>query len=177
MSDLCRKCDGPLPPPPRLDLNPATDGPDGENHSGRLCGEHNGLHSRTKTARELTIGRKLRDLRDQRHLTQQEMASKAGVPRTYISRIENARLLPGPVMLHRIADALQVEILDLLPPGKNGSVNGGSIAGPDAFWNSLAGYFVQLPAEEMVAVLHRVRSMAGAHSPHSFISEAAMAAR
>ncbi|MBI2817897.1 MAG: helix-turn-helix transcriptional regulator [Acidobacteria bacterium] len=110
-----------------------------------------------KTARELTIGRKLRELRDQRNLTQQDMAAKAGVPRTYISRIENARLLPGPVMLRRIAEALQVEILDLLP---HGSMENGSPSPVEgAYWAAVSASFAQLQPEQMEAVLEHVRAM------------------
>jgi transcriptional regulator with XRE-family HTH domain len=116
------------------------------------------LQPRGKTARELTIGRKLRELREERNFTQQEMASKAGVPRTYISRIENARLLPGPVMLHRIADALSVAILDLLPQTKNG-IGGSSIA-DDNYWVSFVGYFSQLRSSDMACVVAHVREMA-----------------
>jgi len=130
-----------------------------------------GQHSRRKTARELTIGRKLRELRDQQHLTQQEMAAKAGVPRTYISRIENARLLPGPVMLRRIADALKVEILDLLPKRKGMAAG---IPDEDPFWTSLSGYFNQLHAQQMLLVLEHVRSMTTDSGSHSFLPEPVM---
>ncbi len=102
----------------------------------------------------------LRDLREQQHLTQQEMAGRAGVPRTYISRIENARLLPGPTMLHRIADALGVPILDLLP----GNGNGSSDASDDPFWKTLAGYFRQLQPEEMAIVVSHVREAVSENS-------------
>jgi DNA-binding XRE family transcriptional regulator len=166
-SDLCRRCDHPLQPPPRLDLH----------EDGAIRGKSNGLrfsadrelHSRTRTARELTIGRKLRELRDQRHLTQQEMAAKAGVPRTYISRIENARLLPGPVMLQRISEALQVGILDLLPKSSQ------ALAGDDGYWATLSGCFVQLRPQEMIAVLSHVRGMIAEPSDHSL--EPALTAR
>jgi transcriptional regulator with XRE-family HTH domain len=157
-------------------LDKARIGADG---SGRIAGQSN-LHSRTKTARELTIGRKLRELRDQRHLTQQDMAAKAGVPRTYISRIENARLLPGPVMLRRIADALQVEILDLLPRHKLG---GTPVSGPamsateEMFWNTLSGYFVQLTPQHMTMVLDHVRGIVGEGLPSSVVADPVMAAR
>ena len=118
---------------------------------------HNGRLPRGKTAHELTIGRKLRDFREHRRLTQQEMAGRAGVPRTYISRIENARLLPGPIMLHRIAGALDVPILDLLPGNGNG--NGPSGSGEDPFWKTLSGYFRQLQPEQMATVVSHVREM------------------
>jgi len=116
-----------------------------------------GLQVRGKTARELTIGRKLRELREERHLTQQEMAGKAGVPRTYISRIENARLLPGPVMLARIADALAVAILDLLPQTRPCS------AAPEFadenWWASFVSYFSQLRPSDMAYVVSHVREL------------------
>ena len=117
------------------------------------------LHIRGKTAREFTIGLRLRKLREQRHLTQQEMADRAGVPRTYISRIENARLLPGPVMLHRIADALKVEMLDMLPhsPGSGHAID--SI--DDGYWSELTQHFTVLRADQMNQVLVSIRQMTG----------------
>src|SRR5262249_7437600 len=123
-------------------------------------------HSRGKAARELTIGRKLRELRDQRHLTQQDMAARAGVPRTYISRIENARLLPGPVMLQRIADALDVAVRDPLP--RNGNGQGLSFSEDDPYWTALAAGFSQLRPQDMSVVLDHVRGMIGAAAGHSF---------
>ena len=127
-----------------------------------------------KTARELTIGRKLRELRDQRNLTQQDMAAKAGVPRTYISRIENARLLPGPVMLRRIAEALQLEILDLLP---HGAIDNGSPSPvEDAYWAAVAASFAQLQPEQMGMVLDHVRAMVSDPIAQVFTGEQMLAA-
>ena len=151
----------------------------GTDASGRVAAQSN-LQSRTKTARELTIGRKLRELRDQRQLTQQDMAEKAGVPRTYISRIENARLLPGPVMLRRIADALHVEILDLLPRNKVVETTGlgpAMSATEELFWNTLAGYFGQLDVQHRSIVLDHVRGLIGEVSPSSAGAAPALAAR
>jgi transcriptional regulator with XRE-family HTH domain len=196
LSDLCRRCEQALPEPPRPDL--ASNGAFNNNAEGTIHSNHfpadqegqqERIHSRTRTARELTIGRKLRELRDQRHLTQQEMASKAGVPRTYISRIENARLLPGPVMLRRIADALQVEILDLLPPSKNGGIlsnlssqsNGNTVsessAPEDVFWTCLSQYFVQLELQQMSVLLEHVRAWAEQNLNRAFAPESSMVAR
>jgi transcriptional regulator with XRE-family HTH domain len=117
---------------------------------------------RGKTTRELTIGRRLRELREQRHLTQQDMAGRAGVPRTYISRIENARLLPGPLMLGRIAGALDVSILALLPANRNGNGNGnGHFSAEEAsFWSELVEHFSRLSPEEMSRAMFFARSLA-----------------
>jgi transcriptional regulator with XRE-family HTH domain len=131
--------------------------------NGGVRSGRSGLHARSKTARELTIGRKLREIRDERHLTQQDMASRAGVPRTYISRIENARLLPGPVMLRRIANALDVTILDLLPQNTGGSPIEG-----DAYWAALSQVFLELRTQDMVLVLEHVRAFAVNPQGHAF---------
>jgi transcriptional regulator with XRE-family HTH domain len=177
-----------LPLPPRLELESdkaLIKVREGGSASLRYAADRNGLPSRAKTARELTIGRKLRELRDQRHLTQQDMATKAGVPRTYISRIENARLLPGPVMLRRIADALEVGILDLLPQSKNGPASGvasslpavGLSSAEETYWTTLSGSFLQLRPDEKLTVLDHVRRLAGENSSHDFAAMPAMMAR
>ena len=162
-SNLCRKCAHTLALPPRFETAPLG----GLNGAGRVNGNHHfaadraldgsGMQPRGKTARELTIGRKLRELREERHLTQQQMAGKAGVPRTYISRIENARLLPGPVMLHRIADALAVAILDLLPQNKN-CISAPEL-GDDTYWASFVSHFSQLRPGDMAYVVSHAREM------------------
>ena len=129
---------------------------------------------RGKTTRELTIGRKLRELREQRHLTQQDMACRAGVPRTYISRIENARLLPGPLMLGRIATALDVAILELLPPNRNGNGHPDAPAveeGP--FWEELMANFSLLSPEEMSRAVFFARSLADQSEQHVLVPELA----
>ena len=163
VSNLCRKCAHALPLPPRFETAPlGLNGAAGRLNGGSRFAADQGLQPRGKTARELTIGRKLRELREERHLTQQDMAGKAGVPRTYISRIENARLLPGPVMLQRIADALSVAILDLLPQTKVGSSTAELAPGfvEDSYWASLVSYFSQLSPADMAYVVSQVRDMA-----------------
>jgi len=181
MSDHCRRCSYPLPPVPRLDAAPK---------NGRLSlvspnGSGPGVFSadpaqmasqpRGKTTRELTIGRRLRELREQRHLTQQDMAGRAGVPRTYISRIENARLLPGPLMLSRIAGALDVAILELLPANRNGNGNGngnGHLSAEDiSFWSELVENFSRLSPEEMSRALFFARSLAEQSASRGFVPE------
>ena len=143
---------------------------------GRFSSEHSRpgrAHSRGKTTRELTIGRKLRELRDYRCLTQQEMAIKAGVPRTYISRIENSRLLPGPVMLRRIADALEVAILDLLPRSRQS--DGASWPEEDPFWKSFTRHFSRLQPHQMSAVVEHVRRIVEPENSGQDIQPAMMA--
>ena len=79
----------PLPPrfdaPPYGSLNPRGPRANGTTPFTDRNSDRPVLQPRGKTARELTIGRKLRELREERLLTQQDMAGKAGVPRTHIS--------------------------------------------------------------------------------------------
>ena len=57
-------------------------------------------------------------MREQRCLTQMSMATLLRIPRSYLSRIENNRLLPGPLMVADFAAALDIEISTLLPDSK-----------------------------------------------------------
>ncbi|MBI3895348.1 MAG: helix-turn-helix transcriptional regulator [Acidobacteria bacterium] len=173
LSDLCRRCTHLLPQTLKGNLEPCDDiqRASGQRTSGSVSFTadrsliRSELRLRGKTAREFTIGRRLRELREQKHLTQQEMAVRAGVPRTYISRIENARLLPGPVMLHRIADALSVAMLNLLPHNQNG--NNHLDAREDSYWTELVHHFSCLRAEQIQLVLAHARSLAGEEKSRS----------
>lgn len=56
----------------------------------------------------------VRGWRRVRGLTQKQLASAAHLPRTYISRIENGRILPGLTTLGRVAVALHIGLPSLL---------------------------------------------------------------
>ncbi len=181
ISDNCRRCAFPLPPVPRfeaapkngLSLLPRNDGGPTPFSPDRHP-QMDSMQPRGKTTRELTIGRKLRELREQRHLTQQDMACRAGVPRTYISRIENARLLPGPLMLGRIANALDVAILQLLPRNGNGNGHPGAPAfEQDPFWDELVHNFSLLSPEEMSRAVFFARALADQSESSDLVPELA----
>ncbi|OGH15916.1 MAG: transcriptional regulator [Candidatus Levybacteria bacterium RIFCSPHIGHO2_01_FULL_40_58] len=61
------------------------------------------------------FGRNLRKLRDERKLTQEELADKAGMHFTYIGQIERGLRNPSLVNLHKLAKALKVSAGQLLP--------------------------------------------------------------
>ena len=68
-----------------------------------------------------------------RGLTQKQLAVGARLPRTYVSRIENGRIIPGLVTLERVAGALKVALPALLAPAppngrSSGNGNGHSLA-------------------------------------------------
>ncbi len=64
----------------------------------------------------------VRDWRRMRGLTQKQLAAASQLPRTYISRIENGRIVPGLVTLERVAGALSVSLPSLLGPQEEPAV-------------------------------------------------------
>lgn len=58
------------------------------------------------------FGKKVRDLRKQLNLSQEELADKAGVHRTYIGMIERAEKNITLLNIEKIANALEVSIKD-----------------------------------------------------------------
>ncbi len=61
------------------------------------------------------FGRHLRKLREEKNLTQEELADKAGMHFTYIGQIERGLRNPSLVNLQRLAKALRVSAGQLLP--------------------------------------------------------------
>ncbi|WP_324717994.1 helix-turn-helix transcriptional regulator [Carboxydochorda subterranea] len=65
-------------------------------------------------SRQQELGRYLRALRRQQNLTQEQLAEKAGIHPTFISRIEGGRAMPSLDVLTRLAGALGVSAADVL---------------------------------------------------------------
>ena len=59
------------------------------------------------------LGTNIRRVRADRRLSQEELAHRAGIDRSYLSEIENGHKSVGVVVLDDIAAALEVEITDL----------------------------------------------------------------
>lgn len=57
------------------------------------------------------IAYNLRTFRKSRSMTQETLATLTHFPRTYISRVENGALIPGPSNLYRLSQALGVELV------------------------------------------------------------------
>ena len=74
-----------------------------------------------------SLGHRLRRLREQRHLTQAELASSSGVGADVISRLENAHYpSPGLRTLLKVSEGLEVPLVNLFkeeetqaPPREN----------------------------------------------------------
>ena len=159
LSGMCRRCYRPLQlPQPE---SQAAEKIRSEYHTEAplSTGEH-GMGAATelhgKTMKEFQLGARLRELRERNYMTQAEVAVRAHVPRTYVSRIEHAHLLPGLSVSQRIADALGVELLDLIP---NPSEPEAPVSSNDYYWNAFLRYFRLLREDDQSAVVSRVRSM------------------
>jgi transcriptional regulator with XRE-family HTH domain len=98
-TSLCRKCHKPLDieAPYLLGPQPVA-GP--MFHSSADAGLH--------------VAGQVREIRKARHLSQRQLASRMQVPRTYISKIENGKAIPTLGSLERLADALEVDVSQLV---------------------------------------------------------------
>ena len=62
----------------------------------------------------INLGVHIRQLREKKGLSQQDLADDCGIPRNQIGRIERAKINTGIKTLIRIANALDIEIAELL---------------------------------------------------------------
>ena len=61
----------------------------------------------------MDIGKRLRQVREAKGLSQQDLEDRSGLPRTHISVIENGRSTPSFHVLERWAKALGIELHEL----------------------------------------------------------------
>lgn len=59
------------------------------------------------------LARKIKQIREAKGLSQEELAYQAGLYRTYIGHIENIRYSPSAYVLYKIVRALKVELREL----------------------------------------------------------------
>ncbi|MFT4243485.1 MAG: helix-turn-helix transcriptional regulator [Acidovorax sp.] len=64
----------------------------------------------------MLLGQRIRELRARNGITQEELAERCDMFRTYLSRIESGRANPTLTALHGLADGLQVSVPELLSP-------------------------------------------------------------
>jgi transcriptional regulator with XRE-family HTH domain len=67
----------------------------------------------------MVIGTRLRELRQERKLSQGDITEVIGLPRSYISRIENGHTIPSLETLQRLAAALDVPLYRLFYSGED----------------------------------------------------------
>lgn len=62
-----------------------------------------------------SFGNRIRDLRKAIGMTQEDLADRCGLFRTYLSRLETGKANPTLTMIHALAGSLGVDIADLFP--------------------------------------------------------------
>jgi transcriptional regulator with XRE-family HTH domain len=66
----------------------------------------------------MVIGDRLRDLRNEKKMSQGDIENKTGLLRCYISRVENGHTVPAVQTLEKMARALEVPMYRLFLDGK-----------------------------------------------------------
>ena len=66
----------------------------------------------------MVIGNRLRELREQKNLSQGHIEKRTGLLRCYISRVENGHTVPAVATLEKLARALEVPMYRLFHDGE-----------------------------------------------------------
>src|SRR3954464_9757223 len=108
---------------------------------------------------QLQIALAIRSLRQRSGLSQRQLALRMGVPRTYVSKIENEKATPTLSSLARLAAALEVTVPDLLHEcGPSRDENIAEMM-TDPFLAELMEFTSMLNAMQLSSVLAQVRDM------------------
>src|ERR1700730_14051695 len=116
--------------------------------------------SQSEQEEGLQVATAVRDLRHVRNLSQRQLAARMGVPRTYISKIENGKAMPTLSSLDRLARALQVDISTLLRDANTRHRDETAVLMNDPFLAEIALYTSQLDALQRSIFLNHVRELA-----------------
>src|ERR1700727_66330 len=107
----------------------------------------------------LQVAAAVRDLRHVRNLSQRQLAARMGVPRTYISKIENGKAMPTLSSLDRLARALQVDISTLLRDANTRHRDETAVLMTDPFLAEIAKYTSHLTSTQKSIFLNHVREL------------------
>jgi transcriptional regulator with XRE-family HTH domain len=107
----------------------------------------------------LQVATAVRDLRHVRNLSQRQLAARMGVPRTYISKIENGKAMPTLSSLDRLAKALQVDISALLRDAPTRHRDETAVLLSDPFLAEIAKFSAHLTATQKSIFLNHVREL------------------
>ncbi len=105
------------------------------------------------------VALRIREIRTQRCLSQRQLAAKMAVPRTYISKVENGRALPTLGSLERLAEALSVQLSDLVQQSSGQRDEELALLMADPFLAEITGCVSKLNALQRSTVLHHMREM------------------
>jgi len=105
------------------------------------------------------VARAIRSLRQSRGLSQRQLALRMGVPRTYVSKIENEKATPTLSSLERLARALEVSVPDVLRECGQSREDDLRQLVADPFIAELKEFTSQLNTMQLSSVLAQVRDM------------------
>ncbi|MGC2638610.1 MAG: helix-turn-helix transcriptional regulator [Acidobacteriaceae bacterium] len=108
----------------------------------------------------IDVARAVRDVRHARNLSQRQLAGRMAVPRTYISKIENAKAVPTLSSLERLANALEVDICELLHDGCSRRARETAVLMADPFLAEIAPLIAQIDPFQRSMFLNQVRELA-----------------
>lgn len=71
----------------------------------------------------MKFGHKIRQLRNDKNLTQPQLAESMGIEQSYLSKLENDKSMPSNDVLNRILDVFDIELGDLVDDLEQGTRN------------------------------------------------------
>lgn len=120
----------------------------------------------------MEIGLRLKELREERNMSQGDIEARAGLLRCYISRVENGHTVPSIETLEKMARALDVPMYRLFHNGaeppkkltpvvKSGTDEGWGSKGKDAkLFRQLHAALSKISDNDRAVLLHMTRKMA-----------------
>jgi transcriptional regulator with XRE-family HTH domain len=84
----------------------------------------------------MEIGRRLRELREARNLSQGDLEVRTGLLRCYTSRVENGHTAPSVETIEKYATALGIALVAFFSSGVNAPAVGPPLAPKDPDWGS-----------------------------------------
>ena len=119
------------------------------------------LPQATSTQAGLQVAGQVREIRRARHLSQRQLAGRMQVPRTYISKIENGKAIPTLGSLERLADALEVNVTQLVRDSRSRREDEVAAILSDPFLAEIATLLPQLESLQRTLFMGAVRDRAG----------------
>jgi transcriptional regulator with XRE-family HTH domain len=92
-------------------------------------------------------------------LSQRQLAGRMGVPRTYVSKIENEKATPTLSSLERLARALEVTVPELLSGGERNRQEEIVELMKDPFIAEMMPFVSQLNGMQMSSILTQIRDL------------------
>jgi transcriptional regulator with XRE-family HTH domain len=108
----------------------------------------------------LQVAGQVREIRRTRHLSQRQLAGRMQVPRTYISKIENGKAIPTLGSLERLANALEVDMCQLVRDTRSRREEEVAAILADPFLAEIAALLPQLEPLQRTLIYGAVRDAA-----------------